>query len=340
MLEDVTDVIHPRVAAQCIRAARVIGIDVAGLDVVTEDISQPLEARGGVILEINADPAIGVHYAPQCDRPRPICDAILDHLFPNGGTGRAPTVVVSGYGDLSRVGWFLEKLLSGRTRRIGRASSRGLYVAGERIKADDSANAGGARAVLLCPEVELAILEQSLDRVRHEGLCIDLCDAAILADARPTSARNGASSSQDDVRAAAVLFGAVSPEGAIVIDGMLPPSLAPSGSHPRGPFIVGPVSRKGRAAVDSDTATGLHVDHRREAIVWSSSRRSEAVIPLPPALVSAASSRKGLARDLLRAVAAALALRLSTAEIQAGLAIVRPGSRRANSSPLATAARR
>lgn len=182
-VEDVTETVHPQVAAMCVRAARVIGLDVAGLDLVARDLRQPLDAQGGVVLEVNAGPAIALHFAPFCPQPRPVCEAILELLFPPGQTGRIPVVLVCS-DTQSNVGRLLEESLSGLGRRVGRTSWDGIHVAGASLKAGAFANAAGARAVLMCPDVELAILEQSVDSIRSEGLAIDRCDVAILAGLR------------------------------------------------------------------------------------------------------------------------------------------------------------
>lgn len=179
-VEDVTDTVHPEVAALCVRAARVIGLDVAGLDLVAVDLQRPLDERGGVILEVNAGPAIALHFAPFCPQPRPVCEAILELLFPPGQSGRIPVVLICDDYQ-SRTGQLLEQSLSGLGRRIGRASWDGIHVGGARLKAGPFNNTAGARAVLMCPDVELAILEQSSESIRNEGLAVDRCDAAILA---------------------------------------------------------------------------------------------------------------------------------------------------------------
>ena len=220
---DVTDLVHPRVAAQCVRAVRLIGLDVAGLDVVAEDISRPLEDQGGVILEVNAEPTIAFHFPPLCDRYRPVCEAIIESLFPNGGDGRIPLAIITGCGDLVGAGRHLAAFLQKSGHRIGRASSEGLYVDCEQSKWGDQANLAGSLAVLLCPEVDIAVLERGLASIRHQGLGLDRVDAVIL-----TRLTHNAESGLDaDLeQAARVLVAAIDPKGVVVIEANDPTAAA------------------------------------------------------------------------------------------------------------------
>jgi cyanophycin synthetase len=221
-VSDVTDLVHPRVAAQSVRAARLIGLDVAGLDVVAQDISRPLEEQGGVILEVNAEPTIAFHFPPLCDRYRPVCEAIIESLFPDGRTGRIPVAVISGRGDRAGAGRWLAELVRRSGRGIGRASCEGLFLQQERLKPGDQANLAGSLAVLLCPEVDLAVLERELASIRHEGLGLDRVDVAILT-------RLGQDSESVDAElepAARVLVEAVVPNGVVVIEANDPAAAA------------------------------------------------------------------------------------------------------------------
>ena len=212
---DVTDLVHPRVAAQAVRAARLIGLDVAGLDVVAEDIGRPLEDQGGVILEVNAEPTIAFHFPPLCDRYRPVCEAIIESLFPDGQTGRIPLAVVTGGGDRASVGRWLAELLRESDRGVGRASAKGLYFQRERLKPGDQANLVGGLALLLCPEVDSAVLERELASIRHEGLGLDRVDVAILTRLAPAT-DSGLDAELE--RAARALVAATAPNGTVVIE--------------------------------------------------------------------------------------------------------------------------
>jgi cyanophycin synthetase len=213
---DVTDQVHPLVAAQCISAVRAVGLDVAGVDVITPDIGCPLEELGGVILEINAEAGIFMHLAPYTDHPRPVCERIVESLFPVGDTGRIPLVCAVSRPDESVDCLPMAELLAVKFGRIGVAGSRGLYVGERRLKRTPQATLAGTRAVLLHPEVDAAVVERSVSGIRLDGLGFDYCDVAVILGfpALP---------SEEDLRALRVLVGAVSARGHIVTD--IPESL-------------------------------------------------------------------------------------------------------------------
>ncbi len=93
---DVTERVHPEVAARAVEAAAVVGLDIAGLDIVAEDIGRPLEDQGGVIVEVNAGPGLQMHVQPASGKPRPVGEAIVATMFPPGEMGRIPLVAVTG----------------------------------------------------------------------------------------------------------------------------------------------------------------------------------------------------------------------------------------------------
>ena len=236
-VSDVTDLVHPRVAAQAVRAARLIGLDVAGLDVVAQDIGRPLEDQGGVILEVNAEPTIAFHFPPLCDRYRPVCEAIIESLFPDGRTGRIPVAVISGRGDRVGAGRWLAELVRESGRGIGRASGEGLFLQPERLKPGDQANLAGSLAALLCPEVDIAVLERGLASIRHEGLGLDRVQVAILT----RLAGDGAPLEAELEQAARVLVAATSPNGVVVIEANDPTAAAMTESF-AGTVVVVPAA--------------------------------------------------------------------------------------------------
>jgi cyanophycin synthetase len=291
----------------------VVGVEVAGLDLIVEDIGRPLEEQGGVVLEVNAHPCISLHFTPFCDRPRPICEAILDLLFPDGQCGRIPVVVVATGGGQSLTGRLLEALLKKGRRRIGRTSAAGLYINGRRIKAGDCANAAGARSLFLCPDAELAILQQSCAGIRAEGLAVDRCELTILED---VCGAPGSRESSEWGRAASVLIESLSPQGTLVIDAgqfeSFPSAAALSGKR----IILTSAARPaGLKAMDS------HWVYRRGGeIVLGSARLGEQLLPLPPGWLRDEPWPAELGRAVLHAVAGAWALAVPLDELATGLA--------------------
>ena len=135
---DVTDEVHPDVARSAVLAARVIGLDVAGVDVIAEDIGRPLDVQGGVVIEVNSGPGLNMHVEPEVGRPRPAGEAIVATLFPPGEDGRIPLVSVSGASGTTEAARLVAKSLAIGGQRVALTSADGTFVDGQRIAAGDS----------------------------------------------------------------------------------------------------------------------------------------------------------------------------------------------------------
>ena len=108
---DVTDLVHPDVAARAVEAAKMVGLDVAGVDVVAVDISKPLESQGGIVVEVNASPGLRMHIEPSSGQPRPVGEAIIDSMFAEDQNGRIPVVAVTGVNGKTTTTRFIAHLL-------------------------------------------------------------------------------------------------------------------------------------------------------------------------------------------------------------------------------------
>ena len=156
---DVTDKVHPDVAARAVDAARVVGLDIAGIDVVVRDISRPLEEQGGIVVEVNAGPGLRMHLEPSAGQPRPVGEAIVDMMFPAGENGRIPIVAVTGVNGKTTTTRLIAHILRATGKTVGMTCTDGIYIDGRRIEAGDCSGPQSARAVLLNPKVEAAVLE-------------------------------------------------------------------------------------------------------------------------------------------------------------------------------------
>ena len=179
---DVTDQVHPSVAAHAALAAQIVGLDVAGLDVVANDISQRLEEQGGVVVEVNAGPGLAMHLTPSVGAPRPVGEAIVDTLFPPGENGRIPIVCVTGTNGKTTVTRLLAHILRSAGRVVGMTSSDGIDVSGRTIESGDCAGPRSARKILLNPQVEAAVFEAARGGILREGLGFDRCDVAVVTN--------------------------------------------------------------------------------------------------------------------------------------------------------------
>lgn len=177
---DVTDDVHPEFVRLASLAARVVGLDVAGIDLLADDISRVPAEQNAAIIEVNAGPGLQMHIEPESGIPRPVGEAIIGTLFAESQNGRIPIVSVMGAEHATAVSHWIARLWATKVDNLGLASADGTFVAGRRIKADDSRGADDARGVLLNPLVEAAVFEASVDRILEEGLAFDRCDVAVV----------------------------------------------------------------------------------------------------------------------------------------------------------------
>lgn len=177
---DETSQVHPDVAAKAILAARVIGLDVAGIDLVAHDIGRPLEEQGGVVVEVNAGPGLQMHVEPQHGQAQPVGEAIVATLFPHGQSGRVPLVGVTGTRGKAAATRLIAHLLAANGLRVGAATGGGAYLGSQRLGGGSGAEP--ARCLLLNPLVEAAVCEITWKSILHEGLPFDECDVAVVTN--------------------------------------------------------------------------------------------------------------------------------------------------------------
>jgi cyanophycin synthetase len=179
---DCTDDVHPEVAAMAALAAKAVGLDIAGIDLVVEDISQPLPAQGGAIVEVNAGPGLLMHLKPAAGQSRPVGHAIINHIFPGQENGSIPLVGVTGSHGTSQIARLTAHLLNAQGWRTGLASQHGLYVGTRRLLASNAANWTQARRLLLNCEVEAAVIENDGMEILTQGLAYDRCSVGIVTN--------------------------------------------------------------------------------------------------------------------------------------------------------------
>src|SRR5262249_55409915 len=141
-----------------------------GVDVVATDVGRPLEEQRGAVVEVNAGPGLRMHLEPSSGQPRPVGEAVVGLLFPEGRTGRIPLVAVTGVNGKTTTTRLLAHLLRRPGRVVGMTCTDGLYVDGRRIDKRDCSGPRSARAVLLNPMVDAAVLETARGGILREGL--------------------------------------------------------------------------------------------------------------------------------------------------------------------------
>ncbi len=179
---DVTDDVHPEVAAQAVAAAQMIGLDICGVDVVCESVQVPLEKQSGGVVEVNAAPGLRMHLSPSFGKGRNVGQAIVNHLYPHGDDGRIPVVAITGTNGKTTTTRLVSHLLASDGRCVGMTNTDGVYVDGRQIDSGDCSGPKSARNVLMHPEVEAAVLETARGGILREGLGFDRCDVAVVTN--------------------------------------------------------------------------------------------------------------------------------------------------------------
>ena len=184
---DVTDLVHPEVAAVATLAARVIGLDIAGIDIVTQDISRPLEETKGAIIEVNAGPGLLMHVKPAVGQPRPVGKAIVEHLFGPNESGRIPVVGIVGSQQTTELSQLVAWLLHLSGKRTGLACKDGLYMDQQHLGKTDSRGFEASERLLINRALDAAVFETTPALILDEGLAYDRCLVGIVTNMPDTT---------------------------------------------------------------------------------------------------------------------------------------------------------
>lgn len=179
---DVTDDVHPELAAAAVAAAQTVGLDICGIDVVCETVQKPLDEQGGGIVEANAAPGLRMHLQPSFGKGRPVGEAMVATLFGEGDDGRIPVVAVAGTNGKTTTVRLISHLLTQSGLRVGMTNTDGVYVNGRRTDSGDCSGPRSARNVLLHPDVDAAVFETARGGVLREGLAFDRCAVAVITN--------------------------------------------------------------------------------------------------------------------------------------------------------------
>ena len=182
---DRTDVIHPENATVARRAAQVIGLDVAGIDLISPDISQSVHQTGGGIVEVNAAPGFRMHLQPSEGQPRNVAAPVLSMLFPKGTPCRMPIISITGTNGKTTTSRMVAHILRHAGKLVGLTTSNGIYIDGEQILSGDTTGPKSAKVVLRDPNVEVAVLETARGGILREGLGFERCDVGAVLNIQP-----------------------------------------------------------------------------------------------------------------------------------------------------------
>lgn len=337
---DVTDRVHPETAARAVEAARAVGLDIAGVDVVAVDIGRPLEDQRGAVVEVNAGPGLRMHLEPSVGQPRPVGEAIVDMLFAEGETGRIPLIAVTGVNGKTTTARLIVHLLSTAAQfglpsvfgfpisngkwGIALTCTDGIYIDGRRIRGHDCSGPRSARAVLLNPNVRIAVLETARGGILRQGLGFDCCDVAVVTNigAGDHLDAHGIETVEELARVKRVVVENVAANGVAVLNAA-DPLVAAMADHCPGrvfffardtehPVVTAHRSRGGRA-----------VFVRAEQIIFAHGQHEEVLTPLTQVPLTHGGRIGFQVENVLAACAAGWALNVPHDALRAGLASFR-----------------
>lgn len=188
---DCTDDVHPDTIALAALAARIVGLDIAGIDLVATDIAQPLAAQGGAIVEVNAGPGLLMHLKPASGQARPVGPAIVDYLFPTGvdnqNSGRIPLVGITGStgnksmaGDTTLTAQLLDHIVRLTGQATGLACAQGVFLGTLPVATQSLSPSAAAQTLLINRQTEIVMIENSIETMLNEGLAYDRCQVGVV----------------------------------------------------------------------------------------------------------------------------------------------------------------
>jgi cyanophycin synthetase len=179
---DVTDIVHPHNVFVCERIAKVIGLDICGIDIMAENLSQPLGETGGVVLEVNAAPGFRMHLAPSEGQPRNVAAPVLEMMYPPGKSARIPIIAITGTNGKTTTTRLIAHIIKNNGYRVGYTTSDGIYIQNSLMTKGDTTGPVSAEFVLKDPTVEFAVLETARGGILRAGLAFNRCDIAVLTN--------------------------------------------------------------------------------------------------------------------------------------------------------------
>lgn len=179
---DVTDIMHPHNIFICERISRVIGLDLCGIDIMAQNLSEPLETSGGVVLEVNAAPGFRMHLAPAKGLPRNVASPVLDMLYPPGKSCRIPIIAITGTNGKTTTTRLIAHIVKNSGYRVGFTTSDGIYVHNSMLSKGDTTGPMSAEFILKDPTVEFAVLETARGGILRSGLGFGRCDIAVVTN--------------------------------------------------------------------------------------------------------------------------------------------------------------
>ncbi len=216
---DRTDEIHPENVWIAERVAKIIGLDIAGIDVVTPDISLPFRQTNSVIVEVNAAPGFRMHTAPSIGMPRNVAEPVLDMLFPPGTPCRIPIISITGTNGKTTTTRLTAHIFKRTGKVVGYTTTDGIYIGEWLVEKGDTTGPRSAQVILRDPTVEIAVLETARGGIIRSGLGFDFCDVGVVLNVQADHLGSGDIETVEDLaNVKSVVAQAVCPSGYAVLN--------------------------------------------------------------------------------------------------------------------------
>lgn len=216
---DVTELVHPQNIFMCERIARVIGLDICGIDIMAKNLTELLTDNGGVVLEVNAAPGFRMHLAPSEGLPRNVAAPVIDMLYPPGKSSRIPIIAVTGTNGKTTTTRLIAHIVKNNGYRVGFTTSDGVYIQNSMLLKGDTTGPISAEFVLKDPTVEFAVLETARGGILRSGLGFSHCDIAVITNIQEDHLGISDIHNLDDLaRVKGVVVGAVRNDGWVILN--------------------------------------------------------------------------------------------------------------------------
>jgi len=183
--EDVTESVHPDNLFMAERIARIIGLDICGIDIIASDLKTPINEIGGAIIEVNAAPGFRMHIAPTSGASRNVAEHVVDMLYPIGTSSRIPIIAITGTNGKTTTTRLIAHMMKGAGYKVGYTTSDGVYIQNRLLQKGDCTGPKSAKFVLADPTVDFAVLETARGGILREGLGFSFCDIGIVTNLAP-----------------------------------------------------------------------------------------------------------------------------------------------------------
>lgn len=179
---DVTDLVHPYNVFLAERAARLMNIDICGIDIIAKDISSPINHGNGAIIEVNAGPGFRMHLSPARGTPRNVAEPVINMLFPQGAPSRIPIVAITGTNGKTTTTRLMAHLAKTAGHNVGFTTTDGIYINDHQVYSGDCSGPSSAETILRDPFVDFAVLECARGGILRSGLGFDKCNISIVTN--------------------------------------------------------------------------------------------------------------------------------------------------------------